>query len=378
MLVNHRVKDHILLLLAIKPPNKLVEINHILEKVGRNSGASKKEIISALNELIKEGLVEIKGRDAYVITDNGREIAWKLVYDPEMVLSYRLVLLARRYYPEISSLILPFLKGRPVSVVKVFSLETDPIHQIKPIFSRYKKMKPRIYNFINTYEDLMRFVDIHAIDFIPYVHRLYQDYPDWLVIDIDAGEDIKNAGMLGFNLIKEIVKETYIVMKDELNLKPCIKFSGSRGFQIWTTFSEKIGDFETYRKAVIVIRDLTEKRIKSRLDELREKYGDLVSDPITTSTVAKKEKRRKQVLLDPSSMKKEGDVRAPWSMHYKTGLVSLPVYLEDIDEFRIDDARVDRVLHNYASLTNAFKLSPSDPSKLLKYLKKGSLLDFIG
>jgi len=374
---NRRVKDHILLLLAIKPPEKIVDIDHIVEKVSRNSGATKSEIVNELNELIKDGYVKVE-KNGYAITDLGRQSAWRLAYDPEMTLSYRLVLLARFYYPRISDIILPFLRERPVSVVKVFSDENDPIRKIKPIFSRYRRLKPKTYHFINTKKDLIRYVDMHAIDFIPYVHRVNKDYPDWLVIDIDAGDDIKNAGDLGFQYIKEIVKETYIVMRDELRLTPYIKFSGSRGFQIWVTFTKPLGRFEDYRKSVNIIRDIVENRLRDRYDTLREKYGDLVYEPITTSTVAKKELRKKQILLDWSSMKEEGDVRAPWSMHYKTGLVSVPLYLKDLDDFSPDDARVEKVVEMRDRLRDAFAMAPSDPSELLKKLGKSGLLAFFG
>jgi len=370
-----RVKDHILLLLAIKPFTKIVELDHIIEKVSRNSGASREVIISTLNELLKEGLVR-KVKDGYVITDNGRRLAWDLVYDENLTLSYRLVLLARYYYPKMGDLLLPFLKDRPVSVIKVFSDEKDPIRRIKPIFSRYKKMKPRTYHLISTIEDLLRYVDMHAIDFIPYVHRIGNDYPDWLIIDIDAGEEIKKAGDLGFAYVKEITKETFLVMKEELRLTPCLKFSGSRGFQIWVSFHEPIGKFEEYRKCVTVIRDLVESHLETRYNELKEKYEEIFYTPITTSTVAKKEARKKQILLDWSSMKEEGDVRAPWSMHYKTGLISVPLRIDDIDKFQIDAARVENVVKNRANFENVFHLEPSDPTELKKLLMRTGLLRF--
>ncbi|MHA1609891.1 MAG: DNA primase small subunit domain-containing protein, partial [Candidatus Njordarchaeales archaeon] len=166
-----RVTDRVLLLLAIKPPEKLVEFSHIYEKVSRDCGASKKEVIDALEDLLTIGLAErVKGM--YRVTEEGRKEAWRLAYDPEMNLSYRLVFLARFYYPKIADMILPFLRNRPITVVKVFSDDKDPIRNVKPIFSRYAKLKPKRYNFINSFDDLMRYVNAHAIDYIPYVHRL--------------------------------------------------------------------------------------------------------------------------------------------------------------------------------------------------------------
>jgi len=367
----------VLLLLAIKPPGKIVNLDHIVEKISRDAGASESEVIAALNELIKKGLARV-AKDGYLVTDAGRKEAWKLAYDSEMNLSYRLVLLARFYYPQISSLILPFLRNRPVSVVKIFSDESDPIRKVKPIFSRYRKLKPRTYHLLSSEKDLLRYVDMHAIDFIPYVHRIGVNYPDWLVIDIDAGEDIKKAEDLGFELIKEVLKELYIVMKEDLFLNPYIKFSGSRGFQVWVTFEKPIGNFEDYRKCVDIIRDLVEDRLRDKYDELREKYGDLIYEPITTTTVAKKDLRRRQILLDWSSMKPEGDVRAPWSMHYKTGLVSVPVYFEELDTFKLEDARVEKVVEQKEYLKKAFSLEPSDPSELKKKLGRGGILTFFG
>jgi len=370
-----RVTDRVLLLLAIKPPGKLVEFSHIYEKVSRDCGASKKEVIDALEELLNMGLAE-RVSGMYKVTEEGRKEAWRLAYDPEMNLSYRLVFLARFYYPKIADMILPFLRNRPITVVKVFSDDKDPIRNVKPIFSRYAKLKPKRYNFINSFDDLMRYVNAHAIDYIPYVHRLGKNYPDWLIIDIDAGEDIKNVGEIGFRFIKEITKEVYDTIKEELGMYPCVKFSGSRGFQIWLSLDKPIGSFEDYRKAVEIIQDSVEKRLEGKYDELRSDFGDIFDIPITTSTVAKKELRRRRILLDWSSLKPEGDVRAPYSMHYKTGLVSVPVDIRDLKNFTLDQARVENVVAQKDKLAKIFELKPSPTEELLKKLGKGGLLEF--
>ncbi|MGQ4891141.1 MAG: DNA primase small subunit domain-containing protein [Candidatus Njordarchaeia archaeon] len=374
--MNGRARDRILLLLAIKPERKTVDFEHIYEKVSRDSGASKDEITKELNNLITEGLVEKVG-EKYKVTPQGRKEAWMLVDDPEMNLSYRLILKARDYYPKIAPYILPYLVNRPVSVIKIFSDEKDPINKVKPIFSRYKKFKPKQYNYIKNAKDLMRYVDMHAIDFIPYVHREKNNYPDWLIVDLDAGDEIKNAGEIGFNLVKEITKIATDVMKDEFNLKPCVKFSGSRGFQIWVTFQKPLGTFETYRNAVVIIQRKVEEIIeKNHFDELKDKYGDLIGKPLTTSTVAKKKERSKQILFDWSSLKPEGDVRAPFSIHYKTGLISSPVQLNDILKFEIEQADFRNVLNHAKDLYEAFKLEPSPVEALDKELKRFSLLSF--
>lgn len=382
MLIHHhgermekRVRDRVLLLLAIKAPGKVVDFEHIYEKVHRDCGATRDEVRRALEELIKEGLARRVGAN-YAVTDEGRKEAWeRLRYDPEMNLSYRLVLLARWYYPQVADAILPFLRGRPVSVVKVFSDEADPIHKVKPIFSRYAKRKPKVYNRIETKQDLMRYVDMHAVDYIPYVHRVGAKHPDWLVIDLDAGEDLKREPAC-FDLLKDVTKVVCEVLQEEYDVKPYVKFSGSRGFQVWATFEPPLGSFEDYRNAVRRIQQDVEKRLEGMYDELREKYGKIFDIPLTTAQVHHADLRRRKILLDWSCLKPEGDVRAPFSMHYKTGLVSVPVDVRELPKFTPEQARVEEVVRNLPRLVELFRLEPSPPDKLAKVAKSGLLAFF--
>lgn len=367
-MMEKRIRDRVLLLLAIKPPGKTVSLNHIHEKVNRDCNASREEIIQAINELIRENLVQRK-EDNYAVTEEGRKAAWNLAFDPQMNRSYRQIYIARWYYEHVESLILPFLIKRPVSVVKIFSDESDPINKVKPIFSRYAKQKPKEYNYINSSADLWRYIDAHAVDFIPYVHsRIDQEYPDWFIVDIDAGDAIKSSEN-GFELIKEITKETYLTLYEEFDIQAYIKFSGGRGFQIWATFDRPLGSFETYRDAVKLLQRFVEKRLENRYEELRRKYESIFDVPITTSDVAHTEKRARKILLDWSSLKPEGDIRAPWSMHWKTGLISVPVDYKRIQTFKVEDANPIKVVQNIKILERLFELKPSNSTTLRKVLR---------
>ncbi len=372
-----RVFDRVLLLLAIKPPGKTVSLDHIYEKVHRDCGATRSEIIDALNELISKEFAE-KTDGNFMITEEGRKAAWPLAFDESMNKSYRYVYIARWYYGHVEELILPFLLHRPISVVKIFSDEKDPINKIKPIFARYAKQRPKTYNYINSIKDLWRYIDMHAIDFIPYVHsKPKAQYPDWFVIDIDAGDTIKSAGKLGFQLIKDVTLETYNTLKEEFDVDSCIKFSGSRGFQIWTTFDSPLGNFDVYRDAIKTVQREVEKRLSEKYDMLKERYGNIMDIPLTTSEVAHSAKRTKKILLDWSCLKLEGDVRAPWSLHWKTCLVSVPVAPRDIPRFEPNDAKPTVVVDNLNNLRNLFELKPSS-STLLKKSVRPSLDLFFG
>lgn len=375
--MNDSIKDNILLLLAIKPEEKIVPLEHIYEKVHRDTHADKNIILKALNELIDAGLVEeVPG--GYRITPTGRIESLELAFKPSLNKSYRLVLTARWYYKFTEKLILPFLIGRPVSLVKVFSDDRDPINKVKPIFSRYAKQRPKVYNYINSSKDFWRCIDAHAIDFIPYVHANPDaQYPDWFVIDIDAGESIKNAGEKGFELIKEITLIAYYTLLDDFEIKASIKFSGSRGFQLWAVFDQPLGAFDVYRDAIKVVQREVEKNLEDYYDDLKARYGTLIEFPITTSDVANATKRRNKILFDWSSMKKEGDVRAPWSIHWKTELISVPVDPKKLADFTIDQADPRSVISKLDEIRHLFNLKISTPV-LLKKATRPSLDLFFG
>jgi DNA primase len=374
------VKERIALLLSIKEKGKLVEFDHIYEKVSRDvkflekRDVSKDEIISNLKSLEEEGLIKnVNGK--YAPEDKIHDYISNLISQKEKVLnrSYILVWKAKHYYPIVSNLILPYLKDRPTSVVKVFSGKNNPIEEIDPIFVRYAKYKPIPQHIIiNSSDKLMEYVHNHCIDFIPYVHKLNANEPDLFVLDLDAGKKIIEKES-GFTFLKYITKELYDMLI-EFEINPMIKFSGSRGFQIWakfdnSKFKSKEDLFAQYRRLAIKIQNLLEKRLQEKRKILEEEFPEFKElKQFTTSQVAHKEERKDKVLVDWSSMKPQGDVRAPFSVHYKTGLVSVPLFKEEIDEFSVLEAEPMNLIKKIKEGKRFPELVLSDPTKILKIL----------
>jgi DNA primase len=366
-------EDRILLLLSIKAKGKKIGFDHIAEKIIRDEkGMKPEEVKEILDEMVSRGLI-FKENELFLIAPKGmKKITERLKeVGSELNLSYRMVLKAKEYYSKVAEEIMPFLKNRAVSVVKIFSDEKDPIRKIKPLFVRYSKYKPKpTFIEINSPEDLWRYVDAHAIDFIPYVHQLGSNEPDWFVLDLDAGPYFKKYER-GFELVKIVAKKVVEVL-EENGISPCIKFSGSRGIQIWTMFDNTklpLGDlFARYRKLAVSIQKNTEERIKCMPSKLLDEFYKVTKrgKPITTVAVAKKDERKDQILIDWSSMKPSGDVRAPFSMHYKTGLISCPIKKEKLLDFDLEYAQPDNVARKINSLKDAFILEENDPSPLLR------------
>jgi DNA primase len=370
------IKDRIALLLAIKEKGKSVTFEHLYEKVSRDvkflegKELSKEDVYKKLEEMVKEELAE-KVENKFRAKEKVEEVV-KNVFEKEkdsLNRSYLLVWIAKHYYQKAGKLMLPFLKDRAVSAIKVFSGKRDPIHDINPIFIRYVKYKPKpIHLTINSIERLMELVFDHCIDFIPYVHKLNANEPDLFVLDLDAGSNILKH-LKAFDYIKFVTYEL-ADMLEEHDISNMIKFSGSRGFQIWVKFdNSKInGDkFKAYREIAQRIQAKLEERLSEKRGEIRKEFKGIIKEgePLTTSTVAHKERRANQILIDWSSMKPMGDVRAPLSIHYKTGLVSLPLTKNSLIDFKPDDAEAFNVLEKLDKVNDVVKLKVSSPEPFI-------------
>lgn len=339
-------EDHAMMTLAIKRPGKFVDLPHIREKLTRDAGKkfSEKETSELLNSLIKKDLVETKAEE-YAITQEGREWfskRWRKI-EEELNQDYLKVYRAKQYYPHVADALLEFCRDRYVSVFRLFTGRAW----------LQRKLGPR-YITIRSIKDIQRWLDVHGIDFIPYFHRVGKDRPDWLVIDFDAGKRVP------MDRTKEVVRAGHEVL-ESYGVKPAMKFSGSRGFQLWAQF-----------KPHELPRDYKPLELKT---ERRERnpftfYSDIVRfvearvadrlPGLTTSEVAHKEARVDKVLLDSSIIKPMGDVRAPYSMHYKTGLISMPLELKELKRFELEDADPDAVVESYRKRGNEFELEPCD------------------
>lgn len=377
------IAERALLLLAIKEPGKLVDFDHILEKISRDvefaerRTVTKEELSKYLTELLREGLVQ-KDRNQYAITEEGRKkfaISFQEI-SKQLNRSYSLVYISIKYYPKVADVMMPFLSARPVSVVKIFSGKKNPITEIDPLFVRYKRYKPRPEHIkIENPNKLMELVFDHCVDYIPYVHRFNAKEPDVFVLDIDAGERIRTHRG-GFYLVREVAAIAAITLQEQ-GIEALLKFSGSRGFQIWCRLDTKRiqieGDrFALYRDMAVAFQKYLERLLAERRTDLEDLAGMRLGPQITTSQVSKKEERGDQVLIDNSSMKPMGDVRCPFSIHYKTGLVSVPLAIGKINRFEpnvADPGKATFDASDFRRPAEDFSIAaPSPPDFLLKLL----------
>ncbi len=351
-------EDYLLLMFSMKGVGKRVDLKHVQEKLSRDlKKFSKEEVKRILENMVKVGfLEEVNG--LYGITENGKKHFSEKLKNIEEELRkvnepWVIVYKAKQYYPIVADTVFEFCKNRYVGFYCLFTE--------KRFFRRDFRGKKII---LKSPKDLLFFVNIHCIDVIPCVHRIGIQRPDWLVVDIDPGPKVD------FETTKEITEITYKIFK-KLDLNPALKFSGSKGFQIWSA----IKDFELpefYRPLVLKGQS---KRLRNYFSlfadfvRLIQKEVDKEFPGLTTSEMEKRA-REDKILLDPSSMKNMGLVRSPYAVHSKTGLVSLPLRLEELKQFTFSYATIENVIERYVKRGNEFLLKPADPKKIIELLKE--------
>jgi DNA primase len=351
-----RPEDYLLLMFSMKGIGKRVDFKHVKEKISRDlKKFSDEEIKKFLENLISQNfLEEVNG--LYGVTEKGKEYFAERIKEIEEELRkvnepWVIVYKAKQYYPFVANTVFEFCKNRYVGFYCLFTE--------KRFFRRDFRGKKIV---LNSVKDLMFFINIHYIDVIPCVHRIGIERPDWLVVDIDPGPKVD------FEKTKEVAKITYKVF-EKLKLNPVMKFSGSRGFQVWSLIKE-FEMPENYQPLVLRGESKRKKNYFSLFADfvrIIQKEVDREIPGITTSETLGKKEREEKILLDSSSMKPMGLVRAPYAVHSKTGLVSMPISIKELEKFEKENATTEKVLERYKKRGNEFLLKPSSPEKLLEF-----------
>lgn len=348
-------EDYLLLMFSMKGVGKRANFKHVKEKLTRDvKSLSDGKIKKILKNLIKQNYLE-EVNERYGITKKGKGYFTKRIKEIENELKkinepWVIVYKAKQYYPLVADTIFQFCKDRYVGFYCLFTEQR--------FFRRDFRGKKIV---LKTPKDLLLFVNIHYIDVIPCVHRIGIGRPDWLVVDIDPGSKVS------FEQTKQIAEITYKIF-DRLKLNPALKFSGSRGFQIWSLI-KKFKIPESYHPLILRSKGKRERNFFSLFADfvriIQKEVDKEISDLTTSETLGKRE-REDKILLDSASMKPMGLVRAPYGVHSKTGLVSLPLSIKELEKFEPEDATTEKVIERYRKKGNEFILKESNPSELLE------------
>lgn len=278
--------------------------------------------------------------------------------------------LAQDYYEKVGERIIPFLEGREAAITQVFENNTifrDKDNTNKPLRISNKKA-------------LLKWVSWHGRDFFSSI-----DSPKavWFCMDIDKRKKIP------FELVKVAAEFMCIILK-KAGIDFLLKFSGENGFHfIWNlgkidrrklkkidsafvpekprerqmkNVDLKVWDFE--RRVIENLRERLEKALQH--SNKRDDFYTILphSNPITVCD-RKNIRHKNSILIDSLLMHERGFVRTPYSLHLKTGYVSVPIFKKELPNFNPEfDARMEAVIND----TQIFQVPEVEIEKLIELL----------
>lgn len=283
-------------------------VKKIRTKAGDESKAIPASRFFKAKELSGEALVKV-GKDVVALTHLDK------VYWPED--GYTKGELVRYYY-EVSKYIVPYLKDRPLIMkrypngIRGLSFHQHDVKEV-PGFARTARLSVEEghevdYILGDNAATLLYMANLGAIERHPWHSRVHElEHPDWLVFDLDPGEDIS------FSTICELALCVKDVL-DRLGLESYSKTSGSRGIHVYVPISPRytyveVADFAE-RVATIVARE---------------------NEGVATVERSLKKRKRGQIYVDHMQNARGKSVVAPYSVRPKDGAtVSAPLEWSEV------------------------------------------------
>ena len=291
------------------------------------------------------------------------------------------------YYDSVSTLILPHLRDRPLSL----SRYPDGIHgksfyhkdwdQSKPdyvktakVFSEHRN-EPINYLVCNNVETLLWIANLGSIEMHPWYSRikdfehcktsstLYEEkcglnFPDFIVLDLDpyiySGKEKAGSepeyNIRGFRAAAEVAFDLKDVL-DELEIKSYVKTSGKTGLHIYIPTIPKFSYDETRSFAELIGKILMSK------------FPNKISMEWSTS------KRKGKVFFDHNQNSRGKTIASAWSVRpTPSATVSVPIHWDALDDCDPAEYTIRTVLALFKSRTDPWKNVLTDKQDLSKVI----------
>jgi bifunctional non-homologous end joining protein LigD len=220
------------------------------------------------------------------------------------------------YYQEIASLILPYLKNKPLVLHRFPNgIEKEGFYQknttslpswIKQVEIMHENKKVN-YLIVQNLETLLYVANLGCIEMHPFHSKADQlDFPDYLIFDLDP-EDIE------FKYVVQTAQGIYRVL-NEININSYCKTSGGRGLHIYVPLGGKYTNEQARQFAELIAQVV---------------HGEL---PDITSLERLPKNRQKKVYIDFLQNGLGKTVAAPYSVRPKPGAtISMPLEWDQIN-----------------------------------------------
>lgn len=235
------------------------------------------------------------------------------------------------YYAKVSSRMLPLIKNRIISVIrlpdgfggeKFFKKHLETKNKgIGLIYLENDSNHKEDYYYLKNSNGLISEVQMNSFEFHIWGSTIkHLENPDMMVFDLDPDE------LLSIEKLREGVKDLKSIL-DELNLKSYLKTSGGKGYHVVVPIKKKM-DWEEFRATAKNITLLMEAKWP-------DKY---------TSNI-RKSKRKGKIFIDWVRNTRSSTSVAPYSIRLrKKCAVSMPIKWSELDKVAPDEITIEDAL----------------------------------
>ncbi len=243
------------------------------------------------------------------------------------------------YYQQVADRMTPYLVGRRVSIESRYPGSPQIVFRRHPGGGDTTR-----WIFIDEPDELVDWVRQFAEGF--HGHIRAEDGSAWFVLDIDARSLPLEMARLATQYAAGILEKQ--------GLAPLVKFSGSIGFHLMWNVPDcmDLSDaalWEIEQRAITAIACEVEHLMEAddAAAPIRAAVGP--DKPLITTSSADRE-QRDGLLFDQLILRDNAPFRVPFSMHPKSGLVTVPLRAEDLATFDPDTATPEAVAADWPAL----------------------------
>ncbi len=314
--------------------------------IGLRDDKSPKDVVreaSAAPEAPPAGRVDLNGRQVIAEVDGRRLKFTNLdkVYFPKDHWKKRDLL---RYYDDVSELLVPHLRGRPLSMKRYPNgIAEDYFFQknagehfpdwlhLEPIVEHHPP-KTNHYPVANDRASLLYLVNLGCIDHNPWMSRVGElEHPDWILLDLDPVEASFDKIVEAAQLVREVLSD--------LKLKGYPKTTGGDGMHVYIPV-DPVYTYDQVRSFAEILSHLA-------LD----RQPDLFTTPRSV------EKRKKgRVYFDYLQIGTGKTISSPYSVRaYDGAPVATPLdWKEVVRGLRPEDFRIDNTIERFRRVGDLF------------------------
>ncbi len=230
-----------------------------------------------------------------------------------------------KYYENVAKKMLPYLRNRPLVVIrchsnylgeKFFKKHAEKSEDVYRFFADKNKNASNEFFYINTKKQLINQVRLGTCEFHIWNAKVDNlEFPDTLIFDLDPDENLEFERLVvGAKLIRKTLKD--------LGLKSSLKTSGGKGYHIYTK-----------------VENLTYKKLNKLAKEialfLENKY------PQIFTTNIKIKERKDKIFIDYLRNKKGATYVCPYSVRLKKNApISFPIPWSKLDKIKPNEVTI--------------------------------------